>query len=132
MTDARRVFLSYATEDEEHAAYFRRLASEERAGLTFDDCAVRDGFSEDWRGRVREKLAACDVVACLVGEGTHLSEPVGWEIGAAIALGKPVVAYALVPRPVVVPKVLRENGVRMRRLNLFQSVSGAASLGRIP
>ena len=116
MTGASKVFLSYATEDEEHAACFRRLAWEKRAELTFEDCAVRDGFSADWRAMVQEKIAVSDVVACLVGEETHLSEPVGWEIEAAITLGKPVLAFILVPWPVVVPEVLRDNGVGVHRL----------------
>ncbi len=119
---ATRVFLSYATEDEEHAARFRQLISEARAGLIFDDCAVRDGFSENWRARVREKISACDAVVCLVGEETYLSEPVGWEIEAAAMLDKPVLAFTLVPWPVVVPKALRGHGVGMHRLAPVDSV----------
>ena len=124
LTAATRVFLSYATEDEEHAARFRQLISEEQMGLTFDDCAVRHGFSENWRVRVREKIAFCDAVACVVGEGTHLSEPVGWEIEAAITLGKPVFAFTLVPSPVVVPKALRDNDVGVHHLSPVQTSSG--------
>lgn len=125
LADASKVFLSYATEDEEHAARFRRLISEDRAGLTFDDCAVRDGFSENWRLRVRQKIALCDVVACLVGEETHLSEPVGWEIEAAVTLGKPVLAFTLVSWPVVVPKALRDHGVEMQRIAPTESIEWA-------
>ena len=125
LTGASKVFLSYATEDEEHAACFRRLVSEKRAGLTFDDCAVRNGFSENWRVRVREKIAACDVVACLVGEGTYLSEPVGWEIEAAVTLGKPVFAFTLVSWPVSVPKALHDHGVGMHCLGPMDSIDWA-------
>ena len=126
LSGVSRVFLSYATEDEEYTASFRRLASEQYAELRFDDCAVRDGFSENWRATVWEKLAACDVVVCLVGEGTYLSEPVGWEIEAATTLGKPVIAYTLVPWPVVVPRVLREHGVGMRRIDLPDRIGAMA------
>ncbi|MCY4448389.1 MAG: TIR domain-containing protein [Chloroflexi bacterium] len=122
---ATRVFLSYATEDEEYAARFRQLISEERTGLTFDDCAVRNGFSENWRVSAREKIAACDVVVCLVGEETYCSGPIGWEIEAAITLGKPVFAFSLVPWPVVIPEALRNHGLEMHRLDLMDVIEWA-------
>lgn len=125
LATATRVFLSYATEDEEHAACFRRLVSEQRAELTFDDCAVRDGFNENWRLRVREKIAACDVVACLIGEETYLSEPVDWEIEAAVTLSKPVLAFALAAWPVAVPKALQNHGIGMHRLDPMDSIEWA-------
>ena len=125
LATASKVFLSYTTEDEEHAACFRRLAWEKRAELTFEDCAVRDGFSADWRAMVQEKIAVSDVVACLVGEETHLSEPVGWEIEAAISLGKPVLAFALFPWPVAVPGALRSHGIGMYGLDRMDSIEWA-------
>ena len=116
-----RVFLSYATEDERRTRRFRQFLYEENAVAAFDDCSVRNGFRENWRQEAWEKIAACDAVACLVGEETYLSEPVSWEIEAAVALGKPVLAFTLVPFPVVVPRALQDNGIGILR---FAAVKG--------
>ena len=85
-------------------------------GASFDDCSARGGFNADWRRQAWEKIAACDVVACLVGDATHLSEPVGWEIEAAAAQGKQIFAYALAPHSCVIPGALRVRGIAVRRL----------------
>ncbi len=36
--------------------------------------------SEDWKTYVYEKLVESDVVVCLVGDKTHESDPVNWEL----------------------------------------------------
>ena len=124
LAEASKVFLSYATEDEPVAGRFRQLAWEEVAGLTFYDCAVRDGFNENWRQEALEKIAASDVVACLVGETTYLSEPVNWEIETADRLGKKTVAYAFTP-VAVLPTALWDSGVEVRRLSSQPSLESA-------
>ena len=112
-----RVFLSYATDDERRTRRFRQFLYEENDVAAFDDCSVRDGFRENWRQEAWEKIAACDVVACLIGEKTYLSEPVNWEIETALGLGKTTLAYVL-PSAVVLPPALRDNGIRACMIDL--------------
>lgn len=116
LPEGLRIFLCYATEDEPDARALRRLLSEESRGASFDDCSSRNGFNADWRRQAWEKIASCDAVACLVGDATHLSEPVHWEIEAAATLGKRILAYALAPSSNVIPGALRVRGVAVRRL----------------
>lgn len=116
LPDGLRIFLCYATEDERDAGRLKRLLSEESRGSRFDACSAQYEFHENWRRRVWEKIAACDAVACLVGETTYLSEPVNWEIEAAAAMGKRILAYALAPSFRAAPDALRARGVPVRRL----------------
>ena len=116
LPDGLRIFLCYASEDERDAGRLKRLLSVESRGSRFDACSVRRGFHEDWRRRAWEKIAACDAVVCLVGETTHLSEPVNWEIEAAAAMGKRILAYTLAPSFRAAPDALRARGVPVRRL----------------
>jgi hypothetical protein len=95
----RHVFLSFVEEDLDLVRLFRGQAKNENSALTFDDYSVKVPYtSEDAayiRGKIKAKIQACSVLVCLVGEHTHKSEWVNWEIRTASDLGKEIVGVRL-------------------------------------
>ena len=110
---ALSVFLSYATEDESHARSLQRVLGTRSPSISFEDCAVVDGFDEEWRRTVLSKMKRCEAVVCLVGPKTHLSEPVNWEIEVTAKQGKPIVALSLEPNVAPLPRALEALGVSL-------------------
>lgn len=97
---ARRMFVSY---DHDNDRLYRRLLEAWNAGsefvLDFSDPAP--GFSAGGldaaalRRAVAGKIGEAEIFLCLVGQHTHNSPWVAWEIAQAAALGKEIVAVKI-------------------------------------
>jgi hypothetical protein len=84
---ARHVFLSFVVEDKGLVDLFRGQARNKNSELVFDDYSVKAAYdSQDAayiRGRIRERIRACSVTVCLIGETTASSKWVNWELLAS-------------------------------------------------
>lgn len=80
----KRVFLSFIAEDRKQVDGLRLLAANPDYDLEFYDESVRTPFdskdSEYVRRRIREKISRTTVTVCLIGENTHKSAWVDWEM----------------------------------------------------
>ncbi|MBG3873568.1 TIR domain-containing protein [Staphylococcus sp. mip270_02] len=47
------------------------------------------------KARIKEKIKSSDKVICIIGENTHTSDWVNWEIDTAKELNKPIVAIKI-------------------------------------
>jgi hypothetical protein len=63
-------------------------------GFAFDDAALDIPYAEDWKDHASEAIKGCVGVVCVVGETSHDSEPVNWEIQEAVRLQKPVIVVS--------------------------------------
>src|SRR5437588_2131061 len=83
-----RIFLSYDTADRDNARVLRNLLEHHSRPRisSMDSISV----AEDWRSRLREEIANCDVFIMLLTPNSIKSDYVPQERGAAWALGKPI------------------------------------------
>lgn len=121
-----RAFLSFTMEDLAAAREFKtRVGSS--PGLTLVDYPVLDEFEPNWKERVRELIQQADVLICLVGQHTHLSQPVAWELAEAFTCRRVVVAV-LLDSGLQLPHPLRERDVQVLRWDDDVSSSLAAEV----
>jgi len=102
------VFLSFATEDKHLVDLFRGQAKNEHSGLEFRDYSVKEPFDAAWKINCERIIGLCSVLICLVGEDTHRSDAVNWEIKKAEELGKGIMAVCLAKPDPPLPEALEE------------------------
>ena len=91
----RNVFISFDVDDKGQVTLLRSQATDDRFPVTFRDYSVKEPFDSAWRSKVRDRIAQCSAVFVAIGENTHESEPVDWEIREAHRQGKKVVGVRL-------------------------------------
>jgi hypothetical protein len=109
----RRVFLSFRGEDRQQVDGLRLLAANPNYDLDFYDESVRTPFdssdAEYVKRRLREKIGRASVTVCLIGELTHTSAWVDWELAESDAKGHTILAMALKGATrTVVPRLIHE------------------------
>ena len=96
---ATSVFLSFDQQDQDLVSTFLVLAQKADPELHFTDWSIKGSFSGAYgpylRNRIRERIAACSAMVCLLGEQTWHDAWVNWEIETAAELGKGLVAVRL-------------------------------------
>lgn len=108
---AHNVFLSFAMEDEALVNLFRGQAKNDRLLLEFYDHSVKEPFGHTWKTQCEQKIRRCSVTICLIGEKTHLSEAVNWEIRKSADLGLGIMGVYLVEGQPIRPEALRERQI---------------------
>lgn len=89
--DKFRLFFSHRTADAPQVEELQAKLGTLLPNLPFEDLSRTVPYEDDWKVPASSVLAACDGLICMVGENTHLSEPVDWEVREAHRLGKPLV-----------------------------------------
>lgn len=87
MSTTKRIFLSFAIEDEWARIYLGGQAKSKRTPFEFVDMSVKEPFDEKWKTNCRTRIKGCDGVIVLVGINTYRAEGVLWEIQCAIDEG---------------------------------------------
>ena len=85
---AKRVFLSFVEEDLELVRLFRGQAKNRNSDLEFADYSVHEPYDSTnaayIKSRIRERIRLASVTICLIGETTHRSRWVDWEVEASV------------------------------------------------
>lgn len=100
---AKKVFVSYhsAVEDTKHKNLLVAWAKNDNGffDIKFDDTSVGVSINSTnatyIKSVIKGKISDSSVFLCLVGENTHKSDWVKWEIDKAVELGKKVVAVKI-------------------------------------
>lgn len=101
--DTLHVFFSYRTDDKDRVRDVNAALRQLLPSFPFDDVSLRVPFTDDWQTHALTVLESCHAFVCVVGQDTHASGPVDWEIRQAHRLGKPLTItrlsheYALPP-----------------------------------
>ncbi len=115
MTTKRRVFISYSHDDSVWARKFAQILSNHGVDVWFDDFVVQPG--ENLREAIESGLRESDIVVALIDSKSSNRPALFFELGAAIGLGKRVVA--------IVPKDFDSSdlpqSIRLRRYLLKDS-----------
>lgn len=88
----KKIFISFAIEDETYRDYLVQQAKDERSPFNFVDMSVKKPWSEDeWKKRCRTKIKRCDGMIVMLSKNTFHSSGVRWEIKCAKEEGIPII-----------------------------------------
>lgn len=88
----KKIFISFAIEDETYRDYLVQQAKNEKTPFSFVDMSVKKPWSEDeWKKRCRTKIKRCDGMIVMLSKNTFHSSGVRWEIKCAKEEGIPVI-----------------------------------------
>jgi hypothetical protein len=75
-----RAFISFQMEDKWARDFLLQNARDKRTDIAFVDYSVQDPFNSAWKTQCRDRIAKTKGTIVLVGQTTHKSEAVKWEI----------------------------------------------------
>lgn len=82
--DRKRIFISFAIEDEMYRDHLVNQARLERSPFDFMDMSVKQPWSEDeWKRKCRTKIKRCDGMIFLLSKNTFHSSGARWEMKCA-------------------------------------------------
>lgn len=80
----KRVFISFAIEDEIYRDYLIEQARKKRSPFDLIDMSVKKPWNEkEWRSKCRTKIRRCDCMIVLLSSKTWHSSGVRWEVKCA-------------------------------------------------
>ncbi len=80
----KRVFISFAIEDEEYRDYLVEQARKKHSPFEFIDMSVKKEWKQnEWKFRCRNKIKKCDGVIALLSKNTHKAGGARWEMKCA-------------------------------------------------
>ncbi|MDN3312034.1 TIR domain-containing protein [Microbacterium oryzae] len=95
----KHIFLSFVEEDLALVRLFRGQAKNKKSALEFDDYSVKEPYNSTnatyIRSQISAKIRAASVTIVLIGDDTHKSEWVEWEIAKSVELGNKVIGVRL-------------------------------------
>jgi hypothetical protein len=90
--DRKRIFISFAIEDESYRDYLVKQARLERSPFDFLDMSVKQPWEEEeWKQKCRSKIKRCHGMIVLLSKNTYHSSGARWEIKCAKEEGVPVI-----------------------------------------
>ena len=114
---ANKVFLTFDPDDADLVSTFLVLAEKADPELEFTDWSMKGSFGSPYgpylRERIRERIASCSVLVCLLGEQACNDAWVDWEVRVTAELGKGLVGVRLHNNMLrdITPQALAERGV---------------------
>lgn len=88
---AKRIFTSFAIEDERMRDLFVGQARAERVPYELVDMSVKEPWSDSWKTRCRTKIRGCDGVVTLITKNLNQADGARWEIECAKDEGIPMI-----------------------------------------
>ncbi len=88
----KRIFISFAIEDEKYRDYLVAQAKNEKSPFAFVDMSVKQPWDEKvWKQKCRSKIKSCDGMIALLSKNIWHSRGARWEIKCAREEGIPVI-----------------------------------------
>lgn len=96
VSEQRNVFVSFDVDvDKPQVRLLASQAKDERFPFRFRDYSVKERIETKWKQKVAEKLEQTSAMIVAIGEHTHKSKSVAWEIEEAHKQGKKVVGVRM-------------------------------------
>lgn len=80
---AKRIFTSFAIEDERMRDLFVGQARKENVPYELVDMSVKEPWSDSWKTRCRTRIKGCDGVVVLITKNLKKADGAIWEINCA-------------------------------------------------
>lgn len=90
MAPKKRIFVSFAMEDEQARNLLRGQARLGRSPIQYTDLSVKQAWSSAWKTKCRTRIRGCDGVIALLSNNVRRATGARWEIKCAIEEGVPV------------------------------------------
>ena len=88
----KKIFISFAIEDEKYRDYLVGQAKLEKSPFSFVDMSVKNPWDEkEWKRKCREKIKKCDGMIVMLSKNTYHSSGARWEIKCAKEENIPVI-----------------------------------------
>jgi MTH538 TIR-like domain (DUF1863)/Domain of unknown function (DUF4406) len=88
----KRIFISFAIEDEKYRTFLVKQAKNENTPFSFVDMSVKTPWSEEeWKRKCKTKIKRCNGVIVLLSNNTFHSSGTRWEIKCAKEIGIPII-----------------------------------------
>lgn len=84
---APRAFISFEMEDRWARDFLVQQAKDKRNDIEFVDYSVQNPWDTSWKTQCRERISRTKGTIVLIGETTHKSEAVLWEIAETARQG---------------------------------------------
>lgn len=107
----RNVFLSHRREHQDLVDRFCAQFARGPVALSLYEYSPRIASGDEWKLDVERIIRSCAATICLVGDTTHRSGPVNWEIRKSTAIGRAVLGVYLQSVTATIPPALSEIGV---------------------
>lgn len=95
MNKMRNVFISFDVNDKHMVDFFRRQAKNYNIPFTLRDYSVKYPFRYAWQRKVRNLIYRSSAVIVAIGQYTHTSKAVRWEINEAYRQDKQIIGMRL-------------------------------------
>lgn len=90
--ERKRVFISFAIEDEVYRDHLVNQGRNARSPFEFIDMSVKEPYMQrEWQQRCRTKIKRCHGVIVLLSKSTYHSSGTRWEIKCAKEEGLPII-----------------------------------------
>jgi hypothetical protein len=89
---AKRIFTSFAIEDERMRDLFVGQARKENVPYELVDMSVKEPWSDSWKTRCRSRIKGCNGVVVLITEHLKQADGAIWEIKCAKEENIPLIA----------------------------------------
>lgn len=89
---AKRIFTSFAIEDERMRDLFVGQARKENVPYELVDMSVKEPWSDSWKTRCRTRIKGCNGVVVLITKHLKQADGAIWEIKCAKEEGIPLIA----------------------------------------
>ena len=83
----KRIFVSFAMEDETLKQLFCGQAKNAKVPYEFIDMSVKQPWDSSWKTNCKLRIKSCDAMIVLVSENTENADGAIWEINCAKDLG---------------------------------------------
>jgi len=112
----RNTFLSFDYNDIEQVNMLRAQSKNEKSEIEFIDRSVKDPFDSERadyiKRKILERIKQCSQTVVYIGDTTHTSRWVKWEVEQSIVLGKKVIAvHAGDKAPSHLPSCIKDNRI---------------------
>ena len=87
---AKRIFISFAIEDEKLRTFLVGQARNENSPFEFTDMSVKEPWDDSWKTRCRTRIKGCDGVIAIVTINTKNADGQRWELKCAYDESVPV------------------------------------------
>lgn len=87
---AKRIFISFAIEDERYRDLLKGQASNKNSPFTFTDMSVKEPWSSQWKTNCRTRIKGCDGVIALLSKHTQNADGAKWEMQCTIEENIPI------------------------------------------
>lgn len=90
-----KIFFAHQTIDSSRASQLKETLRNQLPNFEIVDSAREVPTCNEWKEHATPIISDSDGMVCLIGDSTHASEPIDWEIREAHRLGKPLLIATL-------------------------------------